>query len=58
MQMVLQLISDITNSDIDRVIPFSTGVIGQQLPMSLISSAIPTLVEACHQRNGLKHQKP
>ena len=52
-----QLISDITNSDIDRVIPFSTGVIGQQLPMSLISSAIPTLVEGLSSKKWFEASK-
>ena len=38
---------------VESVLPFSTGVIGQQLPVAKISRAIPGLLERLHEDNWL-----
>ena len=40
-----QALSDYTGVDINTVLPFSTGVIGQTLPVDKIKSSLPNLME-------------
>ena len=46
-----QWVADSTGCDAAQVLPFSTGVIGQQLPVNCFQSAIPKLVKALKEDN-------
>ncbi|HDY82554.1 MAG TPA: bifunctional ornithine acetyltransferase/N-acetylglutamate synthase, partial [Halieaceae bacterium] len=39
-------VADVTNVAVEQVLPFSTGVIGEPLPVALIEDAIPAAFEA------------
>lgn len=48
-----QLVADLMQTESSEVLPFSTGVIGQQLPVDLIVSALPGLSEQLNEDNWL-----
>ncbi len=50
-------LASLTNSDKEEVLPFSTGVIGQDLPVEKIKNAFPMLLENLSQDNWLKCAK-
>jgi glutamate N-acetyltransferase/amino-acid N-acetyltransferase len=49
-----QSLSDATNSNIDYVVPFSTGVIGEKLPVENIITSMPSLVDGLSSKNWEK----
>ena len=51
---MLPILSDATNSNIDYVVPFSTGVIGEKLPVENIINSIPSLVDGLSSKNWEK----
>ena len=48
-QMTCAKIAELTEVDSDKVLPFSTGVIGEYLPTQLILDALPSAIEALHE---------
>ncbi len=48
-----QAIADIAGVDTEQVLPFSTGVIGEQLPIQKLQQAIPQLYSALDAKNWL-----
>jgi glutamate N-acetyltransferase / amino-acid N-acetyltransferase len=40
-----QVLADLTKCKLSEVLPFSTGVIGEELPVEKISKALPTLID-------------
>lgn len=52
-----QYVADQIKVDKDSVLPFSTGVIGQQLPIEKIQAAVPGLFEGLNEANWLSAAK-
>ncbi len=48
-----QLVADAMDCDVTQVLPFSTGVIGQQLPVSLFKPAIDNAISTLSEDNWL-----
>ena len=49
-----QAIADIAGVDTEQVLPFSTGVIGEQLPIQKLQQAIPQLYSSLDAKNWLQ----
>lgn len=46
-----QAVSEQTGDKVEQVLPFSTGVIGQQLPLDKMQATVPQLVEGLSEEN-------
>ena len=50
-QACCQSVADLTDTECESVLPFSTGVIGQQLPVDKIQTALPDAIKNLKQDN-------
>ena len=56
-QMICAEIADETLTSLDSILPFSTGVIGEQLPYWKIVEQVPQLIESLAEDNWIKAAK-
>ncbi|MCW8933349.1 MAG: bifunctional glutamate N-acetyltransferase/amino-acid acetyltransferase ArgJ [Gammaproteobacteria bacterium] len=49
-----ELVAALTNCDVNEVLPFSTGVIGENLPVDKIAAALPDLYDQLLEDNWVK----
>ncbi len=47
-QQTCQSLAEAANCEANQVLPFSTGVIGQTLPIAKLTAAMPVLIDALH----------
>ncbi len=50
---ICESVAQLTDSETDQVLPFSTGVIGEQLPVDLIEQALPKAIQNLNQNGWL-----